>query len=153
MIMMILTGLIVLALVFANFWAFRVKDRVISFITWGLTLGALLLLFAPSQWSEFGLYLYMAATLTTLGYGLIAKQKTFQQRSTISLMAAATFTFWLWVTMHWHGNTLLMPAFVLLVGVAAFFRQLRLKKELGILLIFAVDAASILLEHWFKISG
>lgn len=145
--------LFLLSLLFAIYWMVRVKNRYVSIMTSGLVLAGLLVLFAPQPLSKSGLYLYMAAALATLVYGLVAKQKTFQQRSTISLMAAATFTFWLWTTMHWHGNTLLMPAFVLLVGVAAFFRQLRLKKELGILLIFMADAASILLEHWFKING
>jgi|GEM_PF-759918 hypothetical protein len=150
---MIIKLVLLLTLVFANFWAFRIKNRSISGITWGLTLGALLLLFAPQPWSEFGLYAYMAATLATLIYGLVAKRKSFQQRSTISLMAVATFTFWLWTTMHWHGNTLLMSAFVLLVGFAGIVRQVKLKKELGLLLIFAVDAVLILLEHWLKINA
>ena len=51
---------------------------------------------------------------------------------------------------HWHGNALLAPIFVLLVGLVGIFSKTKLKNELGFIIILAVDAIAIILENLMK---
>jgi hypothetical protein len=67
-------------------------------------------------------------------------------------MSASIFVYWLWVLNHWHGNEMLAPILVLLVGLAGIISKANLKKELGFLTLLAVDAIAIIIEHFLKSS-
>jgi len=142
--------LFLLSLVFAIYWMVRVKNRYISVLTSGLALAGLLVLFAPGDYREYGMHLYLISAAAVVVYGVFSKQKTLEKRLVISLMALATITHWVWVSNHWHGNTMLLAVLILLIGAYALIRRVRLKNELGILMIFMVDASVILLEAWLK---
>lgn len=142
--------LFLLALVFAIYWMVRVKNRYVIILTSGLVLSALLVLFAPGDLREYGMHLYLISAAAVIVYGAFSKQKNAEQRLVISLAALATITHWVWVGNHWHGNTLLIAIMVLLIGAYALIRRVRLKNELGIFMIFMVDASVILLEAWLK---
>ncbi len=147
---MILKILFLLSLVFAIYWMVRVKNRYISVLTSGLALAGLMVLFAPGDLREYGMHLYLISAAAVVIYGIFAKQKIAEQRLVISLAALASITHWVWVGNHWHGNTLLIAIMVLLIGAYALIRRVRLKNELGILMIFMVDASVILLEAFLK---
>ncbi len=142
--------LFLLALVFAIYWMLRVKDRYVFMMTSGLVLAALLVLFAPGDLREYGMHLYLISAAAVVICWISAKQKIAEQRLVISLAALATITHWVWVGNHWHGNTMLIAIMVLLLGAYALIRRVRLKNELGIFMIFLVDASVILLEAWLK---
>jgi hypothetical protein len=142
--------LFLLSLIFAIYWMLRVKNRYVFMMTSGLVLAGLLVLFAPGDFHEYGIHLYLISAAAVVVYGVISKQRTLEQRLVISLAALATITHWVWVSNHWHGNTLLLAILILLIGAYALIRRIRLKNELGILIIFMVDASVILLEAWLK---
>lgn len=139
-----------LSLFFAIYWMVRVKKRYVLIMTSGLVLAGLMVLFAPDDFPEYGMYLYIIFSGVVFVYGIISKQKNPEQRFVISLMSLSVILYWVWTDNHWHGNTLLLPVFVLLVGIYALARRIKLKNEVGILLIFAVDSLAILLENWLK---
>lgn len=142
--------LFLLALIFAIYWMVRVKNSYVTVLTSGLVLAGLLVLFAPGDFHEYGMHLYLISAAAVVVYGVFSKQKKPQQRLVISLAALATITHWVWVSNHWHGNTMLLAVLILLIGAYALIRRVRLRNELGILLIFMVDASAILLEAWLK---
>lgn len=144
--------LFLLSLLFAIYWMIKVKNRPVTVLTSGLVIAGLLMLFAPAEFREYGMHLYIIFSVAVFVYGIISKQKSPEQRLVISLMALAIITHWVWVSNHWHGNTLLLAAFVLLVVLYAVARRVKLKNEWGILAIFAVDALTVLLEAWLKLN-
>jgi len=139
-----------LSLVFAIYRMTKVKNLAVMILTSGLVIAALWVLVAPDEFVDYGKHLYMIFVGAVVIYGVFSKQKNPEQRLVISLSALATITYWVWVSNHWHGNTLLLAVLILLIGAYALIRRVRLRNELGILLIFMVDASVILLEAWLK---
>lgn len=142
--------LFLLSLIFAIYWMIRVKDRYVFIMTSGLVLAGLLVLFAPGDLPDYGMHLYLISAAAVCVYGVFSKQKTLEQRLVISLAALATIIHWVWVSNHWHGNTMLIALLILLIGAYALIRRVRLRNELGILLIIMADASLILVEAWLK---
>ena len=97
-----------------------------------------------------GAYIYQGFVALAFMYGFTVKNKNIGDRIIICLMSASIFIYWIWVLNHWHGNTLLFPIVTLLAGLAAVIRKVKLKNELGFLIILMADAIAILLENWFK---
>ena len=149
---MILKSLLIQASVFAMFWQIRMKKTYPLIITVGMILGILMVLFLFGIFHTYGFYVYMGFVALAFFYGLIDIKVTIGVKIVIMLMAASIFTYWLWVLNHWHGNELLAPIFALLVGVVGLISRVKLKYELGIIIILAADAIAIILEHWMKVS-
>lgn len=97
-----------------------------------------------------GLYLYMAFVAVAVLYSLIIKSTGFIPRIIIFLIASSILVYWVWVLNHWHGNTLLLPIFTLLLGLVAVTGKYNLKNESGFLVILVADAITILLENLLK---
>ena len=83
-------------------------------------------------------------------YGLTVKEKEIWSRIVLNLMSAGIFTYWLWALNHWHGNELLAPLLTLLAGLVGIVSKVKLKNELGFLILLATDAFAILIEHLLK---
>lgn len=138
--------LIILAGLFAIYWTFQIKKVVPMVINIGMVLGIAILLIPALKLFEPGLYIYLGFTVIAFFYGLADRNRALIDRLIICLMTAGIFLFWLWSLNHWHGNTILMPAFVLLVALAGLLTKPKLKNELGFLVIIAIDAIAILLS-------
>ena len=147
---MILKILLVLASVFALYWAVKIKNRKITFITLGMIAGIILTLFPTKTIQTYGFYVYMVFVALSFIYGLTMKEKKITDKLIICLMSASIFTYWLWVLNHWHGNTLLFAILALLVGVVGVISKAKLKNELGFIIILGIDAIAIILENWMK---
>jgi hypothetical protein len=147
---MILKILLLLASAFALFWQIRMKKTFPLIITVGMILGILMVLLPYGIIHTYGFYIYMGFVALAFIYGLTVKGKNVGARIIILLMAASIFTYWLWVLNHWHGNEVLALIFALIVGMTGIISRVKLKNELGFLIILAVDAIAIILEHWMK---
>lgn len=138
--------LIILAAIFAVYWTFQIKKVIPMVINIGMVLGIAILMIPGLNLFDPGLYIYLAFTVMGFFYGLADRNRPLIDRLIICLMTSGIFLFWLWTLNHWHGNTLLMPAFVLLVALAGLLTKAKLRSELGFLVIIAVDAIAILLS-------
>ncbi len=147
---MILKVLLGLAAAFALFWTIKTKKRFPAIITLGMIVSLVLVFFPFATLQITGIYVYMVFVALAFIYGLSVKEKKAGARIIICLMSALIFAYWLWVLNHWHGNALLAPIFVLLVAAAGVIGKVKLKSELGSLVILAVDALAIIIENWMK---
>ena len=138
--------LLALAAIFAVFWTFQIKKVIPMVINMGMALGVAIVLIPALKLFTTGLYIYLGFVVLAFFYGLADKNRALVARLVICLMSAGIFLYWLWVMNHWHGNTTLMPVFVLLVGLAGIIRKAKLRNELGFLVIIAVDAIALLLS-------
>lgn len=140
-------AIIILALsaVFAVFWTFQIKKILPMVINIGMALGVAIVLIKPLDLFITGLYIYLGFVAIAFFYGLADWNRALIARLVICLMSAGIFLYWLWAINHWHGNTLLAPAFVLLMGLAGLITRAKLRNELGFLVIIAADAIAILL--------
>jgi hypothetical protein len=149
---MILKTLLILACTFALFWQIRMKKTFPMIITGGLIIGILMVLLPIEIVHAYGFYVYMGFVAMAFAYGVAFRGINIGTRIVIMLMSASIFMYWLWVLNHWHGNELLAPIFTLIVGLVGIIGRFKLKNELGFLIILAVDAIAIILEHWMKVS-
>ena len=147
---MILKILMVLASVFALYWAGKIKNRMVTFITMGMIAGIVLTLFSTKTIQTSGFYVYMGFVALSFVYGLTMKERKIVDKLIICLMSASIFAYWLWVLNHWHGNAVLFAIFTLIVGVVGVFSKVKLKNEFGFIIILGVDAIAIILENWMK---
>lgn len=115
-----------------------------------MIVGIVLVMFPLQVIQQYGLYVYMGFVALTFIYGLTVKGKKIWPRIVICLMAASIFVYWLWILNHWHGNEVLAPIFALLIGLTGIFSKDKLRNELGFLVILAVDALAIIIEHVMK---
>ena len=138
--------LIILAAVFAVYWTFRIKKVMPMVINIGMVLGIVIVMIPALKLFYTGLYIYLGFVLLAFFYGLADRGRALIARLVICLMSAGIILYWLWTLNHWHGNTMLVPVFVLLVGVAGILTKAKLKNELGFLVIIAADAIAILLS-------
>ena len=149
---MILKTLLLLASAFALYWQIRMKKPSPLIITLGMILGILMVLLPIEITHVYGFYIYMGFVAMAFIYGVAFRGMNIGTRIVIMLMAASIFTYWLYVLNHWHGNELLAPIFALIVGLVGVISRVKLKNELGIIIILAADAIAIILEHWMKVS-
>lgn len=146
--MIFLKLLLVLAAAFALYWQIKIKKTFPTIITVGMVVGIIMVLMLPKTFQLTGFFIYMGFVLLALIYGLIVREKATGARIVILLMSAGIFTYWLWILNHWHGNELLAALLTLIVGVVAIFSKVKLKNELGFLMLLATDATVILLERF-----
>ncbi len=139
-----------LAAAFGVFWTIKEKKTFPAVITFGMVIGIVLVLFPSEAIHTSGIYVYMGFVALAFIYGLTVKEKSVLARIIIGLMSASIFAYWLWVMNHWHGNAVLFPIVTLLAGFVAVFRKVKLKSELGFIVIIIADAIAILLENWMK---
>ena len=141
-----------LASVFAIYWSVRTKKIIPIIITLGMIVGIILVFFPSVKINIIGLYVYMAFVVFAFIYALTVVSLKPGARIIIVLMTVSIFLYWLWVMNHWHGNTILFPIFTLLVGIVAVISKVKLKNELGFIIILIVDAIAILIENWMKLN-
>ena len=137
--------IIILAAIFAVYWTFRIKKVIPMVINFGMVIGILLVMIPALKAFDVGLYIYMGFTVVAFFYGLADPNRNVDDRLVICLMSAGIFTYWLWHYMHWDGNTMLAPMFVLVVALAGILTRARLRQETGFLFILAADAIALLL--------
>lgn len=141
-----------LAATFALFWIIKTKEIIPSIISSGMIVGIILVILHLDSLRTPGFYIYNVFVALTFIYGIFRKDLTLVARIVIILMSASIFAYWLWTFNHWHGNTVLLPIFTLLIVVFGIFSKVKLKNELGFLVILAVDAVAILIENWMKVN-
>lgn len=146
--MIFLKLLLVLAAAFALYWQIKIKKTFPTIITIGMVVGIIMVLMLPKTFQLTGFFIYMGFVLLALIYGFIVREKAKGARIVILLMSAGIFTYWLWILNHWHGNELLAALLTLIVGVVAIFSKVRLRNELGFLVLLASDAVVILLDRF-----
>ena len=144
---MMIKILLALAAIFGIFWTIKERKIIPGIITLGMITGTALVLIPLPALRLPGFYSYMGFVGVAFIYGLIVPGKNTWERVIICLMSASLFTYWLWVLNHWHGNTLLLPIFTLLVLTAGVIRKVKLKDELGFIVLLAADAVAILIEQ------
>ncbi len=144
--------LLALASVFAIYWSVRTKKTFPTIITLGMIVGIVLVFFPSVKINMIGFYVYMVFVALAFFYALIMANLKLGTRIIIVLMSVSIFLYWLWVLNHWHGNTVLFPIFTLLVGVVAVISKVKLKNELGFIIILTVDAIAIIIENWMKLN-
>lgn len=149
---MILKTILILASAFALYWQIRIKKPFPLIITMGMIAGNMMVLLPIEIIHASGFYVYLGFVALAFFYGLIDIKVTIGAKIVIMLMSASIFTYWLWVLNHWHGNELLAAIFAFLVGLVGLISRIKLKNELGFLMILAADAIAIILEHWMKVS-
>lgn len=147
---MILNIIIGLAAAFGIFWSIKEKKTFPAIITLGMVVGIVWVFFQSKTIHISGFYIYMGFLALAFTYGLTVKEKKIWTRIIICLMAASIFTYWLWVLNHWHGDTLFLPIFTLLLGVIGIFSKAQLKNELGFLVIIVSDSIAIIIEQLLK---
>ena len=141
-----------LASVFAIYWSVRTKKTFPTIITLGMIVGIVLVFFPSVKINTIGFYVYMVFVALTFIYALTMANLKPRARIIIVLMSVSIFLYWLWVLNHWHGNTVLYPIFTLLVGIAAVISKVKLKNELGFIVILSVDAIAIIIENWMQLN-
>lgn len=146
--MIFLKLLLMLAAAFALYWQIKIKKTFPTIITVGMVVGIIMVLMLPKTFQLTGFFIYMGFVLLALIYGFIVREKAKGARIVILLMSAGIFTYWLWILNHWHGNELLAALLTLIVGVVAIFSKVKLKNELGFLMLLATDAVVILLDRF-----
>lgn len=150
MTMIFLKVLILLAAVFALYWQIKRKRIFPIIITAGMIAGLTIALFLPDDLRLTGFFIYMGFVALVFFYGLTVKETGIWARLVIILMSAGIFTYWLWVLNHWHGNERLAPLLTLVAGLVGIISRLKLKNELGFLILLATDAVAILIEHFLR---
>lgn len=150
MTMIILKVILLLAAAFALYWQIKIKKIFPAIITAGMIAGMITVLILPESIRVTGFFIYMGFVALAIVYGLTIKETGIWPRMVIILMSAGIFTYWLWVLNHWHGNELLAPLLTLIAGSAGIIGKVRLRNELGFLVLLATDAFAILVEHFLK---
>jgi len=147
---MILIIIIFLAAIFGIYWTIKTKKLFPGIITIGMVLGIVLTLFLSNSAQNYGLYIYMGFVALALIYAFTNGEMKFKARLTIVLITIPIFLYWLWILNHWHGFALLAPIFTLIVALAGIITKVKLRNELGFLVILIADAVAIITENWMK---
>jgi hypothetical protein len=147
---MILKAILLIASAFGLLWTIKMKRIFPAIITVGMVLGIVLTLFLSNSTLYPGIIVYLGFVTLAFVYGLVIKGMELWPRLIIVLMSAGIFAYWLWILNHWHGNEYLAAVFVLITGEAGVLSKVKLKNELGFLVILAADAIAIIIEHIMK---
>ena len=139
-----------LAALFAFYWTLRTKKLVPGIISILMIIGIVLLIYPGIQDAFYGLYVYMAACILAMVYGFFQLKSNKLSAYFIIIMSTSMFVHWLWITNHWHGNTLIFPFITLIAGGVALISRSQMKKELGFVVILAADAIAVILENMLK---
>lgn len=139
-----------IAALFALYWTIRTKKIFPAIISIAMIIGIVLVLYPDIQNKFYGLYVYMAACAAAMIYGITKLNRNRISAYVIILMSTSMFLHWLWITQHWHGNTLVFPGIVLLAGGVGLILRAGLRNELGFLIILTADAIAIILENMLK---
>lgn len=139
--------IIALAALFAVYWTFRIKKLVPKVINIGMVLGVILVIIPALKLFTEGMYIYLGFVVVAFFYGLADKNRKLIERLVICLMTTGIFLFWMWHLNHWHGNTILLPVFVLIMALVGTLSKAKLRSEFGFLAIIAADAIKLLLNY------
>ena len=147
---LILHILLELAALFALYWTLRTKKLFPGIISILMIVGIVLVLYPEIQNIMYGLFIYMAACVLAMIYGFFQLKSNKLSAYFIIIMSTSMFVHWLWLTNHWHGNTLIFPFITLIAGGVALISRSKMKNELGFLVILAADAIVVILETMLK---
>jgi len=139
-----------LAALFALFWTLRTKKILPGIISVSMIIGIVLVLYPDIQNKLIGIYVYMAACMIALLYGFYRLKNNRLSAYIIITMSASMLMYWLWASMHWHGNHLIMAFVCLIAGAIGLISRSHLRKDLGFLVILAADAIAVILENMLK---
>lgn len=139
--------IIVLAALFAVYWTFRIDNLIPKVVNIGMALGVILVIVTALQLFTVGMYIYLGFVVLAFFHGLADKKRKLIDRLVICLMTAGIFLFWLWHLNHWHGNTILLPVFVLIMAMIGALSKAKLRNEFGFLAVIVAHAIAILLNY------
>lgn len=138
------------AALFALYWTIRTRKLVPAIVSIVMIAGIILVLYPEIQNKFYGLYVYMGACLVAMIYGVSKLSGNRISAYVIILMATSMLLYWLWMTQHLQGNTLVFPIITLGAGAFGLISRAQLKNELGFLIILSADAVAILVEQLLK---
>ena len=149
---MILKSILGVGLVLAFYWTYKTKSRFPFIITIGMAAGLALALIPNNTWFKPGLYVYLGFVAISFIYGFLAFDRTVGARLFICSISALIFSYWIWVLNHWHGNTLVAPALILVITAISLITQVKVKNGRGFLVLMIADAIAILIEQWLGVA-
>lgn len=142
--------IIFLGALFGMYWINKNTKGILSVITLVMILGILAVLMDTGDSITIGIYIYLVGTAMAFLYGCLGRGRAVWPCLVIALMSGGMGLYWIWMLNHWHGNSLIAPVLVLVVGVAALVTRARVRNELGILVILSADALAVLVEAILK---
>lgn len=147
---LILHIILELAALFALFWTLRTRKLFPGIINILMIVGIVLVLYPDIQNKLYGLYVYLAACVLAMVYGFVQLKSNKLSSYLIIIMSTSMFVYWLWITNHLEGNTLIFPFITLLAGIFAVIRRTKMKNELGFLVLLVADAITVIIENMLK---
>ena len=147
---MILKVILLLAAAFAVYQLFNTRKTIPAMLTIGLIVALLMVVLPFLHMYDPGKYIYIGFVFLALVYGIFTSGKSVGERIILTLMPAGILAYWIWVTNHWHGNTLLLAYLVIILAIIGLFFRKKFKNEIGYLSILAADALAIVLEYFLK---
>lgn len=147
---MILKIFLVIAVLLGLIWSFKYGNIKSRIITIGLALSISFVFIPVPLWKTIGLVMYMLFVVSAFLYGILNKGLSTFERTIVSIMTLPILTYWLFALNHFPGLNVLRVVMILsiilfLVGV---IKKNAIKAELGFLLIFAMDAITVIMEAW-----
>ncbi len=139
-----------LGALFGLIWSIRNKDTFPIVISSGLFLGVLIAVLFSSIYRPLGFYIYMLFVLLAAIYALIKDGLVLRQRIFLLLISASVFTYWLFAINHWHGNLWLFMIIPVLAFIGWLVCKVKIRNELGFVIIMVVDAIAVIFEYWVK---
>ncbi len=148
--MILLKIMLVLAGAFALYWQIRIKQVMPLVITIGMVTGMLTVLVLPGVLQTSGFIIYLVSVAMVSIYSLTVKGKDTLVRIILVLISGGILAYWLWVLNHWHGNEILVLLLIPIAILMWILGKVKLKNELGIIILLAADGLAILVEHLLK---
>lgn len=142
--------MLVLAGAFALYWQIRIKQVMPLVITIGMVTGMLTVLVLPGVLQTSGFIIYLVSVAMVSIYSLTVKGKDTLVRIILVLISGGILAYWLWVLNHWHGNEILVLLLIPIAILMWILGKVKLKNELGIIILLAADGLAILVEHLLK---
>ncbi len=140
--------ILIVAAIFGILYSIRRKDAFPIVISAGLSLGILIALAAPSIYRPLGFYCYMLFLVLSAIYALIKDGMVLRQRIFLIAISGFVFTYWLFAINHWHGNLWLFMIPPVLVFIWWLVCKVKIKYELGFVVIIVADALSVIFDYW-----
>jgi len=138
------------AAIFGLLYSIRTKDTLAIIISAGLSVGIAIALLSALIYRPVGFYIYMLFVLVAAIYALVKDGLVLRQRIFLLLICASVFTYWLFSINHWHGNLWLLMIVPVITFIWWLVCKVKIKNELGFVVIMVADALAVIFEYWIQ---
>lgn len=147
---MILKILLGFAAVLGLLWSIKFGNKKSILITAGLVFSISFIFIPVPSLKSIGMIIYMIFSMSALIYGLTNTGLTVYERIIVCLITFPIFIYWFFALNHLPGLNILRV--IMIVPFVSFIIGLGLKHvikaEIGFLLIFVMDAITMIMESW-----